>query len=138
MAFKFGTTEWAQALQDEINASSEYRNAAARWGVDFNGNMVFVFENDESLPNPIHLLIRLKGGACEGAEFIAEANHPEAGFTLRAPFSLWKSILERQTMAATAILQGKMKVDGSKMTLLKHTGANRALVHCTASVETMF
>lgn len=138
MAVKFGTPEWAQALQDEINQSSEYRNAAAKWGDGFNGNMLFVFEADAQSPEPLQLLIRLERGACGGAEFVAEASHPDAGFTLRAPFSLWKDILERRTMAASAILGGKMKVDGSKMTLLKHTAANRALIHCTASVETAF
>ena len=47
-------------------------------------------------------------------------------------------ILERKTMAAPAILSGKMKVDGDKMTLLRHTGASRSLVHCTASLDTDF
>ena len=31
-----------------------------------------------------------------------------------------------------------LQMDGDKMTLLKHTGANRALVHCTASIDTDF
>jgi len=29
-------------------------------------------------------------------------------------------------------------VEGEKLTLLKHAGANRALIHCTASVDTEF
>jgi hypothetical protein len=31
-----------------------------------------------------------------------------------------------------------MKVEGEKLTLLKHAGASRALIHCTASVPTEF
>jgi putative sterol carrier protein len=138
MAVKFGTPEWTEALVAEVNGSSEYRNAAKNWGADFNGNMVFVFEADGQLPAPLQLLIRLKQGSCSGAEFIAQDGHAEAGFVLRAPFTLWREILERKTLAATAILTGKMKVDGGKMTLLKHTAANRALIHCTASVDTQF
>jgi putative sterol carrier protein len=138
LAFTFGTAEWADALRDEINASSEYRNAANEWGLEFNGNMLFVFEADEKLQRPLNLLIRLRGGRCEGAEFVSEPRHADAGFTLRATFSLWKDVLARRTLAATAILMGKMHVDGAKMTLLKHTSANRALVHCTASVDTIF
>jgi putative sterol carrier protein len=138
LAFTFGTAEWADALRDEINASSEYRNAADAWGLEFNGNMLFVFEADERFPRPLNLLIRLRGGRCGGAEFVPEPQHRDAGFTLRATFSLWRDILERRTLAATAILTGKMHVDGAKMTLLKHTSANRALVHCTASVDTVF
>ena len=136
MEVKFGTDEWASTLADEINGSSEYRNAGAAWGVGFNGNMLFRFDADERLAEPISLLVRLSGGKCQGVEFIADAPHPEAGFTLRAPFTLWQEILGRKTMAATAILTGRMTVDGEKMTLLKHAGANRALIHCTASVDT--
>lgn len=137
-AFRFGTAEWAQALRDEINGSSEYRNAAKDWGVDFNGNLVFAFEADGALAQPLYLFLALKAGSCSAAEFIPGPDRPDVEFVLRAPFHLWRDILERKTMAATAILTGKMSVEGSKMTLLKHTSASRALIHCTASVDTEF
>ena len=136
MAFPFGTPEWAAALQDEINSSSEYRNAAAQWGLGFNGNVLLCFEADEQLERPIGLLVRLAGGTCAGADFIDADSHPDAGFVLRGPFTIWKSILERTTMAATAILTGRLRVEGDKMTLLKNTAANRVLIHCTASIDT--
>jgi putative sterol carrier protein len=136
MALRFGSGEWARALRDEINGSSEYRNAAARWGEGFNGNMLFAFESDDNLEQPRFLLIRVGGGSCSGAEFVSGETHPDAGFVLRAPFTLWRDILQRKTLAATAILTGKLRVEGEKMTLLKHTAANRALIHCTASLDT--
>lgn len=136
MGVRFGTDDWAGALEAEINGSSEYRNAAAKWGLGFNGTMLFAFESDSALAEPLHLLIRVAGGRCDGVEFVDAERHPDAGFVLRAPFLLWKEILERKTLAATAILKGKLRVEGDKMTLLKHTAANRALIHCTATVDT--
>jgi putative sterol carrier protein len=138
MAIPFGTAAWAEALRAEINRSSEYRNAAAKWGVGWNGNLLFAFESDAALSKSLHLFLKLGGGRCEGAEFVPGSSHPEAGFALRAPFTLWREILERKTLAATAILTGKMRVEGEKLTLLKHAGASRALIHCTASVPTEF
>jgi putative sterol carrier protein len=132
----FGSDDWADALKREINDSSEYRNAAAKWGVDFNGNMLFVFEPDEEAPERRALMLKLSGGKCQDASFIDVDSHPDAGFVLRGPFQLWREILQRKTMAATAILTGKMQVVGERMQLLKHTAANRALIHCTASVDT--
>jgi len=136
VAAKFGTEEWATALKQEINDSSEYRNAANKWGVDFNGNLLFVFEADEGTPIDRSLMLRLSGGSCHEAEFVETTSHPDAGFVLRGPAHLWREILERKTMAATAILTGKLHVEGERMQLLKHTAANRALIHCTASVDT--
>lgn len=138
MAVRFGTPEWAAALMREINASSEYRNAAARWGDGFNGNLLFAFDKDASLAQPLHLFLRLARGRCDGAEFVPGPSHPDAGFALRGPFTLWREILERKTLAATAILTGKLRVEGEKLTLLRQAGASRALIHCVASVDTEF
>jgi len=138
MAERFGTAEWAKSLEQEINASSEYRNAAAGWGVGFNGDVLMVFEADAVLPATKRLLLRLSGGTSSGVEFAGERAESAAGFVLSAPFTLWKDILERRTLAATAILTGRLKVRGDKTTLLRHIAAHRALVHCAASLDTRF
>jgi len=138
MTLPFGTEAWATALVAEINGSSEYRNAAAKWGDGFNGNVLLVFDADATLPRPHALLVELAKGACQGASFVPGASHPDAGFGLRAPFSVWRDVLSRKTLAATAILTGKMKVEGDRMTLLKHTAAHRALVSCAAALDTEF
>ena len=136
MALAFGTASWARALQDHINGSSEYRNAAAKWGAGFNGNVLLHFEPDAHRPEPAHLLLRLAGGQCQGAEFLQAAEHPDAGFTLQAPFSAWKDILDGKALAATAILAGRLRVRGDKMALLKYAAAKRALLHCVGQIET--
>jgi putative sterol carrier protein len=136
MAHVFGTQDWAQALEREINASSEYRNAAAGWGRGFDGSVLLVYEADEVLPRTLVLWLGLAEGRCTGAEFVDDPAARRAGFALRAPFGVWIDLLERRTMAATAILTGKMRVEGDKLTLLRHTAAHRALVHCAASLDT--
>lgn len=138
MSLTFGTPAWAGALAAEINASSEYRNAAAKWGDGFNGNVLLVFDADATMVKPRSLLVELAKGTCHGAAFVEGASHPQAGFGLKAPYSVWRDVLERKTLAATAILTGKMKVEGDRMTLLKHTAAHRALVACAAALDTEF
>ena len=138
MTLAFGSDAWAQALVAEINGSSEYRNAAAKWGDGFNGNVLLVFDADGTMTTPHALLVKLAKGSCQSASFVPGAAHADAGFGLRAPFSVWKDILSRKTLAATAILTGKMKVEGDRMTLLKHTAAHRALISCAAALETEF
>jgi len=138
MAVRFGTPEWAKILEEEINASSEYRNAAASWGAGFNGNVLLVFEADDALSVARSLLVRLREGSCQGVEFTPGVSHEDAGFVLRAPFGLWREILERRTLAATAIMTGRMRVEGDRMLLLRFLAAHRALIHCTSSVDTVF
>lgn len=138
MALRFGSAAWADALRAALNASSEYRNAAAKWGAGFHGDLLLVFEQGGALAEPLRLFLGLAAGRCDRAEFVPADATPAAGFTLRAPFPVWRDILERRTLAATAILTGRMKVEGDSITLLRHAGANRALIHVTASLETNF
>lgn len=137
MSLTFGSDAWAEALASEINGSSEYRNAAAKWGDGFNGNVILVFEADGASAKPQALLVELAKGLCQGASFVSPTD-PRAGFALRAPFSVWRDILQRKSLAATAILTGKMMIDGDKMTLLKHTAAHRALITCAGAIDTEF
>lgn len=138
MTLTFGTGAWADALASGINASSEYRNAAAKWGDGWNGNVLLVFEADAALPATHALLVELSKGACHGARFVEGVAHPDAGFGLRAPFTVWRDVLSRKTLAATAILTGQMSISGDKMTLLKHTAAHRALIACASALDTEF
>jgi putative sterol carrier protein len=111
---------------------------AAKWGDGFNGNVLLVFEADTAFPKTVALLVELAKGSCGAAAFVDGGAHSRAGFGLRAPFTVWRDVLSRKTLAATAILTGKMKVDGDTMTLLKHTAAHRALVTCAAALDTEF
>ena len=138
MPLTFGTEAWAAALAAALNVSSEYRNAAAKWGDGFNGNVLLVFEADATLKTTRALLVELEKGTCRQASFVEGISHPDAGFGLRAPFAIWRDVLSRKTLAATAILTGKMKVEGDRMTLHKHTAAHRALVACAAALDTEF
>jgi putative sterol carrier protein len=138
VALPFGTPAWADAFAAAVNASSEYRNAGAKWGDGWNGNLLLAYEADRALPGPLHLLVRLAGGRCGGAEWVEGPRHPDAAFVLRAPFTLWRAILEGRTLAATAILTGAMKTEGDTIRLLRFAGAHRSLLHCAASVETAF
>ena len=101
MAHRFGTNEWALSLKDEINASSEYRNAASNWGVGFNGNMMFAFDADDELQESLRLLIHLAAGQCEAAEFVGDERRGEAGYAapdadvVKAFNTLnWKTMME--------------------------------------------
>jgi len=130
--------ELAQALCSRINESSEYRNSGARWGLGFNGTLLLTFGADARLGEPRHLLLRVAQGRCQGAELVDGPDHPEAGFALEAPFSTWKDILEGRTLAATAMLAGRLRVRGDRMKLLQHVAAQRALLHCVGSLDTEY
>ncbi len=135
---RFGTPQWAEAFAAQVAQSSEYRNAAAAWGKGFDGSILLVFEADANRAGVERLRLALAEGRCDGAAFLAPGDSSRAAFELQAPFGLWREVLDGRTLAATAILTGRLRVVGEKLTLLRHTAAHRALLHCAASVETIW
>lgn len=138
MAHRFGTPEWAAALAERVNASAAYRAAAAGWGKGFNGNVLLAFEADAVVPVARHLLLRLAEGRCDGCDFVDDPGHPDAAFVLRAPYGVWIEILHDRTSAASAVLSGRMEVEGDTFALLRFASAHRLLMACAGAVETDF
>lgn len=138
MGLRFGTPEWAEALAERVNGSSAYRAAASAWGKGFNGDVLLVFDADGVVPVGRQLLLRLAEGRCDAAAFVDDPRHPDAAFVLRAPYGVWIEILSDRTSAASAVLSGRMEVEGDTFTLLRFAAAHRLLMACAAAVETDF
>jgi hypothetical protein len=66
---------------------SEYRNAAAKWGDGFNGNILLVFDADATLRDP-RAPRRAGQRLCAGLRFVEGVSHPAAGFGLARRFGV--------------------------------------------------
>lgn len=134
----FGSTAWAHALAARINNDDEYRTAARGWGIGFNGDMMFHVEPDETLTKALRFVLHLRDGICNQVEIVGEDSSTKVGFVLRAPYPVWKQILTGKIRPMAALMTRKIHIEGSLRTLMKYTGAARALLRATASVPTRF
>jgi putative sterol carrier protein len=138
MSLVFGSPEWCAALHESINKSEDYAQSAKTWGVDFNGNLMFAIEADDTFSNPLNILLYLKAGHCDGVETVEDPGDPEAGFSIQAPFKVWTEIFKGNLKPATAIFTGKMRVRGSMTTMMKYANSAQHLIQATRTVPTAF
>jgi putative sterol carrier protein len=132
----FGTREWLELFQEKVNASEAYRAAAATW----EGEVAFVFESepDRGWPVTVHALLDLWHGECRKARIVSEPEAEAAPFVIRAPFTRWKQVLERDLDPIKGMMQGKLRLRGDLPTIVRYVKAANELVNLATEVPTEF
>jgi putative sterol carrier protein len=132
----FPTQEWFEALVASINASSEYRAAAADW----EGDIAFLIEAepDRGLPTDVWGILDLWHGECRGGGLIDPQRGGAAAYQLRAPYSRWKEVVTGELDPIKGMMQGKLRVRGDLPTIVRYVRAANELVRLTSLVDTVF
>ncbi len=132
MAFKFPSDEWIKELSKQLNASESYEKAAKDWEGDF----VFVVEPDEAYPETAYLFLGLYHGKSPDAGLLTSESERPAEFTLRAPFSNWRKVIEGQLDPIQGMMTKKLRVEGNMMKIMRYPKAAKEIVSCCAQVPT--
>lgn len=132
----FPSDEWLEVYRDRINASSEYREAAATW----EGAIAFVFEAepDRGIPEDLWAWLDLWHGECREARMVTPEEGSRAPYVIRAPYTRWKEVLAGDLDPVKGMMQGKLKLRGDLPTIIRHVRAANELVHLTSTVPTEF
>jgi len=134
----FAGQEWFEAFGREIEGSEAYREAAAEW----EGDIAFrvVAEPDRNGPEDLWGYLDLWHGRCRRAAAItaAEAESDAAAYTLTAPFSRWKDVVQGELDPIKGMMQGKLRVRGDLPTIVRYVKAANELVRLTGLVDTDF
>ena len=120
---------WADALCAGLNASAEYRRAAATW----EGALAFVARAD---PAPRAVWLDLHHGACRSALAGPDAAARDAPFTIEAALAVWQDVLSGRLDPLTSMMLGKMTVTGNMSTLAAHAASAKVLFAHAAAIET--
>jgi putative sterol carrier protein len=134
---EFPSNDWLEVYVDRINASNEYRQAAASW----EGDIAYVFEAepDKGVPEEIWAWLDLWHGECRGAKYGIPAEEGEKSkFIIRAPYSRWKEVIRKELDPVKGMMQGKLKLKGDLPTIVRYVKAANELVNLAASVPTEF
>jgi len=132
----FASQAWFDAFVVEINASSQYREAATGW----EGDIAFriMAEPDRGVPEDLWGYLDLWHGECRGGRVIGPADADAAAYTLTAPYSRWKDVVEGELDPIKGMMQGKLRVRGDLPTIVRYVKAANELVRLTGMIDTEF
>jgi hypothetical protein len=133
----FPSAAWLDEYVRCMNDSEEFADAART----FEADIVYVFEAEPELGVPADIWCRADfgGGACRWAKYdIGPDNGAGAQFTLRAPYSIWKEVIQGHIDPMEGMLDGDLVVTGHLPTLLRYVRAANELVTLSAAVSSSF
>ena len=133
----FPSAEWLDEYVVRINQSKEYQEAAATW----EGDVAYVFEAepDKNVPDELWAWLDLWHGECRQGKLVDAAEGEKAKFIIRAPYSRWKEVINKELDPVKGMMQGKLKLTKGHMpTMVKYVNASKQLVESTSRVATKF
>jgi len=132
MSYKFPSGEWIFEVRDLLNASESYQRSAKDWEGDF----IFVVEPDEAFSETAYLHLQLYHGKSPGAAVVDVENLPETEYTLSAPFSTWRKVIDGKLDPIQGMMTGQLKLKGDLMKIMRYPKAAQEIVACCALVPT--
>jgi putative sterol carrier protein len=133
----FPSAEWLDLYAERINESPEYREAAATWEGDV--SYVFEAEPEQGLDGEIWAWLDLWHGECRAHTYAISPEEGErAKFIIRAPYSRWKEVINKELDPVKGMMQGKLKLKGDLPTIVRYVKAANELVNLAGSVPTEF
>jgi putative sterol carrier protein len=137
MPLTFPSPEWVAEFEKQINASPEYQASSLTWEA---GPLALVAEADPDigLDEDVAIWLDLLHGECREAKLVSIEEGEKAPFVLRGTYELWKRILRKEIGPVKALLQGKLKLQGSMVTIMRYVKGAQELVECATKVPTQF
>jgi len=134
MAIKIISDEWIKEVSRQLNESKDYERAAKDWEGDF----IFVLEPDESYQDRTYFFLSLLHGKSSDAALVASENERKAEFKIRAPYGIWRKVIEGKLDPIQGLMTGKLKLEGNLMKIMRYPRAAKEIIACCSKVPTDF
>ncbi len=133
---KFPSDEWVKALENELNTSEAYADAARNWEGDF----YFVIDPDKDSPiqQPVYLYMDLWHGKCRDAFLVTDKDSKQPAFVMSGTYSKWKRVVTAQLDPIQGLMTGQLKLKGNMVMVMKNVKAAQEMVKACTRIETDF
>src|SRR3982074_3630437 len=102
MVIEAYSPEWALAFKDEINRSSKYKDAAAKW--EGTVGLVVLAEPDKNVPNDQGVFLDLWHGEARDVRVCSADAAQKAQYVITASYSNWKRVATKDLDAIKGIM----------------------------------
>ena len=130
MQAELATDDWLTAFKEAINESSTYHQAGERW----DSRLGLAFLADDQHAGDRYVVLELRDGRCERAEFVSEEEFERSTFRLAGPWGRWQQLASGRLEPLKAIVLKRIEVVGDLLRIAGFLPAAKALLECACSV----
>lgn len=134
MAIKFPSEAWIEEMSRKLNASESYYQSAKDWEGDF----TFVVESDDVYDTTTYLYLGLHHGKSPDASEIQDLEEKNTEYTIRAPYSIWRKVIEGKIDPIQGLMTKRLKLQGNMMMVMRYPKAAKEIMACAKQIPTEF
>lgn len=131
MSSIFPSLEWVKEFGQKLNTDSHYSQIAKKW----EGDMIFSIKPSGPVKDPIFYYFDLWHGTCRKAE-VLEGLSVKSAFVLTAPYENFAKVLMGEIEPMTAMLTGKLSVQGNMAVMMRSIPIVLDFVRCAREITT--
>lgn len=126
----FPSPEWLAAFQEKLNADPKYAETARNW----EGDIAFVIEPDQTFPQTTILYMDLWHGKCRNAFVVTEDQQVSPAFTISGEYSNFARVVNGELHPIQAMATMKLKVRGNYGYIMRNVPTVLDFVRCAQEV----
>lgn len=134
----FPSREWAEAAIALLNADEETAEAGLGWEGDFG---VVIEAEPGKLARAFVVHLEPQGGKVKGLRVLADPDdleEIEPAYLARAPYSVWKALLQGTLDPVEAVLRRRISIQGDVQPLIERARHKGIAERLLAKLETVF
>jgi putative sterol carrier protein len=132
----FPSLEWLKELSDRMNRNKEYEEVGKSW--EQGAFILHCTAEEGKLKDDVIMYIKPHKGKILEVAQLKSLDDREAEFTLTAPYSVWKEIVQGKTDGIKALMQGRIILKGDMAVLLRDVRPSQVIIKEMKFVETKF
>ncbi len=136
MAHAFPSKAWTEAFAQAVEDNPAYREAGKDWT---HGKVAMVVEPEPRLrlEREVGMVLDVHEGHCRGARYVEDGDYEDAAFVIRAPFAVWREVIDGGLDPTQAMMMGKLQlVRGHLPTMIRYVESSKQLVLSARAVPT--
>jgi len=132
----FPSQEWVKELENQLNTSEAYADAAKNWEGDF----YFVISPDKEQPTKetTYLYMDLWHGKCRDAYLVHDKDQKHPAFVMSGTYSKWQRVVTAQLDPIQGLMTGQLKLKGNMVMVMKNVKAAQEMVKACTRIDAEF
>lgn len=128
----FPSEEWIKTLAQEFNQRTQCNQHFDQT------DLYIVVLPEDSQPQPVYFYADFRQGKCSAAAVIQNPAEHQPTYTLSAPLSIWRKIIEGKLHLTVAIVRHQIIVEGNVAKLLRNIQFTQDLLDSVMRVPSTF
>ena len=136
--FLYPSQDWCDEWKKSINADEAIAKTGAKWGVNFNGDWLFVITPGGGLEETAYVFLAASAGKCSEARMIDDPDEVDPGFIVTGSYPDYRSVVQGEKDFLALVVKGVFKIKGDMLKIMQNAKFIRAVANSISGIDSEY